>query len=446
MTTVCLSIFERAEPLALSNHRYYCARMQYQHVVASCNGIPSVKHRILYKYERLLHQLRQMPEQALLICASEDCVFFEPARVEIFMQGRDYLLPSIDLEDGSQPQAIQVWRNTATNRALIVALIAQQKIGRSEALDCEEQLLQALEKLPAYAQIDGICCTLKCCVRSETGWKSLGRIWTLSIAEMNEYGGVHPGFRDAVFEHINDWQQKGLPLLALPSHAEAQTEALSIHNPGSSVAIVTLYTPNIRQFGEIAERNFKRYCQRHGYTLYVHHEIDHGYCGEGVNGNWVKPWLLHQHLPQHDWVFWVDADILFLRQEQKLEPFLQGRDIVAMHDMGSWLINAGLFGLKRTQANFDLLDKAMQSIRAVEDKSSVYVGGGDQAVLIRLLMELGWDLEAGRDFVGMNTPWFYEQLDSFAVHYFGMGTEYRSLMMARAERQSLLRAEAGNAC
>ena len=76
MTTVCLSIFEHSEPQALSNHQYYCSRMGYEHVKVSMQGLTSSAHKLVFKYELLLHQLRKMEEGELLISTTEDCVFF----------------------------------------------------------------------------------------------------------------------------------------------------------------------------------------------------------------------------------------------------------------------------------------------------------------------------------------------------------------------------------
>lgn len=44
-------------------------------------------------------------------------------------------------------------------------------------------------------------------------------------------------------------------------------------NPGRPIALVTLYTPNIGSYARIAKRNFRHYCDAHGYTLYVHRDI-----------------------------------------------------------------------------------------------------------------------------------------------------------------------------
>jgi hypothetical protein len=197
------------------------------------------------------------------------------------------------------------------------------------------------------------------------------------------------------------------------------------------------YTPNIRQFGAIAESNFLRYCRRHGYTLYVHRETPVG-SEPGVTGTWLKPWLLQKYLPEHEWVLWIDSDILFINQSKRLEPLLEGREIVAAHDVGPWVINGGVLGLQRTRRNFELVEAMLEGIRAVPDKSSTYASGGDQTVIAETLKRrLNWDLEAGLDLIGLNTPWFFQDDSSLMVHYYGMAAELRALMMSSQDRVSL---------
>lgn len=144
MTTVCLSIFEHSEPQALINHQYYCSRMGYEHVKVSMQGLTSSAHKLVFKYELLLHQLhqlRKMEEGELLISATEDCVFFCMLPVEAMAQGRDRLLAGIDGENGDRQTAIQVWRNTADVRQFVLDCIGRAKImsGVTQELELHAQ-------------------------------------------------------------------------------------------------------------------------------------------------------------------------------------------------------------------------------------------------------------------------------------------------------------------
>ena len=65
-----------------------------------------------------------------------------------------------------------------------------------------------------------------------------------------------------------------------------RTKPPSAHlQPGRPIALMTLYTPNIGSYARVAERNFRRYCDTHGYTLYVHRDIP-AEIGLNATGNW----------------------------------------------------------------------------------------------------------------------------------------------------------------
>ncbi|MEZ2352531.1 hypothetical protein [Caballeronia sp. RCC_10] len=130
---------------------------------------------------------------------------------------------------------------------------------------------------------------------------------------------VHADLRDLFAEHINECQAKGRPYLTLPSQSESQAvdtpyQALNADSP---IALVVLYTPNIRAYGEIAERNLRRYCARHGYALHAYRDAPQE-AGQNASGNWPKPWVLRRHLPAHEWVVWIDADVLVIDQSTPL--------------------------------------------------------------------------------------------------------------------------------
>ncbi|QXZ09253.1 hypothetical protein KUF54_14665 [Comamonas sp. Y33R10-2] len=434
MTTVCLSIFEHAEPQVLANHQHYCSRMGYVHVQASMQGLQSRAHKLVFKYEMLLHQLRKMADDALLICATDDCVFLNMLPAEPMLQGRDRLLLGIDGENSDRQTAIQVWRNTEEVRHFVLDCIARSKIMRGVEQELDLHLDQ--DYVSAYTQVAGNYATVKCGVRYAVNWLGHSNVWTLSLYEVEIYAGVHPLFRQSLFEHINDWQQKAMPLFEFSAYAHVPQGGHGVHLGSKDIALVMYYTPNIRSFSAIAESNIERYCKRHGYTLYVHRETPPD-VEEGISGTWLKPWLLHKHLPQHEWVIWVDADMLLIDQSQPLEPLLQGRDILAAHDIGDWLINAGMLGFRRTQKNTALLAEMLDGIRAVKDKSSTYASGGDQTVIANLLQrELGWTLADGLDLISLNTPWFFQQGSSQLVHYYGMVNELRATIMAAQDRKS----------
>ena len=168
----------------------------------------------------------------------------------------------------------------------------------------------------------------------------------------------------------------------------------STYNPGRPIALMTLYTPNIGSYARVAERNFRRYCDTHGYTLYVHRDIP-AEIGLNATGNWFKPWLLHAYLQHHEWVVWLDADVLIADQQKALAPLLEGRDWLLAHDLGQWAFNSGVMAFRRTERNDAMLRDMMTTIAALHDRSSVYASDGDQLHFIRAMERDGrWTAKA----------------------------------------------------
>jgi hypothetical protein len=435
MTTRCLSIFQFDAPEVLNNHKHYAARSGYRHETLVLAGIQTQTHRLLMKYEAILHHLRGMPEMAALVCFSEDCLVLNPFPVETMLEGRQHLLMSLGGTTGKYQTAVQVWRNTKDVRAFIVERIEQCKI--SGPVHDEIELLASLDYIEPHTELGGVMCTMFCNPRFNPIWSKYPNLWTIVMSEEATYAHIHPNFRNALAEHINDHQQKGLRLFDFSAQYPVPDEAFTVYNPGRPVALVTYYTPNVREYGAVAETNMRRYCERHGYTLYVYRQTPLE-VGPGITGTWLKPWFLGKHLPHHDWVMWIDADILFIDQRKPLERLFEGRDIVAAHDIGPWVINAGFLGFRRKPAVLAFVNEIQQHVSAAPDKSSTYANGGDQTIIAHLLQDrLGWKLENGFDCMTINTPWYFQQPCSAMVHYMAIWTPMRAMLMAAQDRASL---------
>jgi hypothetical protein len=435
MTTRCLSLLNTDAPHVLINHKHYATRLGYQHETVSMTGIQTQAHRLLLKYEAILHHLRRLPEMGLLVCFGEDCLVLNLHPVEPLAEGRQHLLMALGGNTGREQTAVQIWRNTSDIRNFVVRCIEQCKI--SGPVHDEIQLLSPLDSIEPHQEIGGVMCTMFCNPRFEPIWAKYPKIWTLVMSEHKEYGHIHPIFRESLAEHINDCQQKGAKLLDFSAQYDVPAETHSVYNPGKPVALVTYYTSNVKAYGAVAELNMRRYCERHGYTLYVYRDTP-AEVGPGITGTWLKPWFLRKHLPNHDWVFWIDADILFFDQSKSLEPLFEGRDIVAAHDIGPWVINAGVLGFRRKPAVLAFVNEIYEHVSAAPDKSSTYANGGDQTIIANLLQSrLGWKLENGFDCVTLNTPWYFQQKNSLMVHYLAIWTAMRAMVMAAQDRASL---------
>lgn len=436
---IVVSHFRRAAPASLANHRRYASRHGYRHVFIDASAMPAqLQWQLLYKYEALLNTLRQaQPEEAVLLL-SEDAAIVQALPLDTLMAGRDHLLVRTSSHDLPQVD-VQGWRNTPAVQGVVRAILARCRLG-GEPVHAEAELLAGLASLHYTALLDGACPVMQAGYNFDPQW-SRHQTFAISIDDVPQdpsRKGVTARYRDVLVDHINRRQAAGLPLFSFPGHLPADTAERSTYNPGRPVAMVTLYTPNIGVYGRVAEHNFRRYCETHGHTLHVHRAIP-AEIGLAASGNWFKPWLLHAYLQHHEWVVWVDADVLIADQQRKLEPMLAGRDVLLAHDVGQWEFNSGVIGFRRTARNDALLREMMAQIGALDDVSSVYASNGDQLYFIRALKRAGaLDEDKIADFLELNTPWMFRRPDSFMVHYYGMWTEMRAMMMAHDSELSAL--------
>lgn len=431
MSAIVLSYFCSPARPSLENHRHYARRHGYRHEVVDVSVLhESVQLRMLYKYETLLHLLRQARPGQLVMVLTENAAIVDPVPLEPLMDDRDWMLVRTWGQDFPQTN-VQVWRNTYAVRERILQIVARCRLGNEEP-PAEGELFGELATLHFRETGDAPLFVMPCGYAVDPAWER-APTFAISIEGEPDYArrrSVCARFRNVLVDHLNERRAAGLPLFAFPDYDEAEPAERSTYAPGKRIALVTLYTPNIGIFGRIAERNMRRYCERHGYTLYVHREIP-AEVGLTGSGNWLKPWLLQGYLEHHEWVVWLDSDILIADLERPLEPLLDARDRLFAHDVGQWPLNAGVIGLRQTQANQDLLVSWMAGITALSDRSSVYADSGDQFYLIRALTELGLlDEELVLDFLACNTPWMFRHPGSFMVHYFGMWPQLRAMLMA----------------
>lgn len=397
---------------------------------------PTVQSRTLYKYQALLNILVQAEPGELVLVLTENAAIIDPMPLDALMEGRDWLFIRTWLET---PQTeVQIWRNTESARRLCEDLFNNSCVG-SGPIDAETQLFAGLQSHHWGERIAGAYPVMPACFDLDPLWS---REKTFAIEIENspltpscpQKMGVSGRFTDIFIAHINERKAANLPMFSFPEYSGSESDERSTYNPGHSIALITLHTPNAGNFARIAEHNFRRYSDRHGYTLYVHRDVPHE-LGMDANATWFKPWLLHGYMKHHDWVFWLDADLLISDQERPLEPLLEGRDLLLAHDVGQWSFNAGFMGFRKTDANDRALRHLMEKIAAVEDKSELYAGGGDQAHFIETLKQCGLTGSGVvSDQVSFNTYWEFRRPDSFIVHYAGMWWDIRAMMMAHDDR------------
>jgi hypothetical protein len=431
---IVLSHFCHEAAASLANHRYYAKQHGYRHEWITASSMPSsLQLRRLYRYEVLLNTLHRADPDELVLLLSEDSAIVEPVALDDLMVNRDWLLVATSSHPLVQID-VQVWRNTSAVREIVLQILKRCKLG-GERLTSEAELFTGLDRHHYMLTINGVCPVMQAGYNFDPGWSRVPT-FAISIDDAPENPlckGVSPRFRDVLVEHINRHRCTALPMFSFSGYVVEDTSDRSVYNPGCPIAVTTLYTPSIGDYARIAERNFRRYCDLHGYTLYVHRAIP-SEIGLNASGNWFKPWLLHAYMQHHEWVLWLDADVLVNDMQQKLEPLMTGRDLLLAHDVGQWAFNSGVMGFRHTPQNDAMLRELMSDIVDLEDRSSVYASDGDQAYFIKALERSGL-LGAATvvDLVTLNTPWNLRRPDSFIVHYYGMWKEMRTMMMAHDE-------------
>ncbi len=216
------------------------------------------------------------------------------------------------------------------------------------------------------------------------------------------------------------------------------SERFSCYNPGHSLAIVSLYTPEISDYAIESEMNIRAYCEKQGYTFYVYRET----LDRESHGNWSKPKALLNHIDDHEAVIWMDSDTLIFNDSKRFEEILERcvpmKKIIACEDVGSnnkqlpqgSILNSGVVIFRRHQYTKNLLER-WWDFRKNHDTSSLYASGGDQEVLINILKEsdgFGYN----RKIFPMNTfntdPRLIDE-ETFIIHFMAYPFSLKKIFM-----------------
>jgi len=182
------------------------------------------------------------------------------------------------------------------------------------------------------------------------------------------------------------------------------------------VAVTTLYTPEIADFSEEAVKNFRMYCDLHGYDLFVYDKT----IKEGLRGNWCKPAVLLSKIKKYDYVVWLDSDIAILDINRKLEDIIEpykDKLFIATDDMGAWHINNGFMIFKNTKYVQDMLGILWKMQSKFTSRRR-----GDQKFFIDFLEQLKFPKEKYHLYPQSEicAPLLLKNDKSFSVHIMGI--------------------------
>lgn len=436
-----VTFFDRFDEPVLRNHAHYCRKFGYPHVWLETERVSHPALRDSAKYSEILRRLRTLDEGDWLMFADGHSVIFHPIAIDTLMAGRDLI--AVDGPGGLALTNMMILRNTATNRALLHSLITA--VGKVVALAApyldESALLRPAGLLECNALIAD--CYVNVSWRISSWFNARIFVVNLDVLRILQPDGrisldmLHDiNLQRLLVRRVNAALMAGEPALSPPAYPPISEEPFSSLNSDAPIAFVTLYTHHINTYARVSEHNVRRYCERHGHAYHVYRGIP-GELDPAINGTWVKSWLVKRHLPQHQWVIWIDADILFVNQSKHIEPLLEGRDLLLAKDIGDWAFNAGVMGFRNTERNAALLAEIWERITAVDDKSTVYSSQGDQFYTNEVLREHGL---VGEDQVldnlSINTPPHLATDDSLLVHFVSLGEPYRSVYMADLDARS----------
>ncbi len=438
---LCVTFFDRLEEPVLRNHAHYCRKFGYPHAWIEVDRLSHPALRDSAKYSEMLRRLRTLEEGDWLLFLDDHSVIFHPMPVETLMAGRNLLV--VDGPGGLPLTNMMILRNTAANRALLYSLITA--VGSVLALVSpyldESTLLRPAGMLECNALIND--CYVNVSWRITSWFNARIFVVNLDVLRTLQPDGrvtqdmLHDiNLQRLLVRRVNAALIDAEPVLLPPAYPPISEDAVTSINEGAPIAFVTLYTHHINTYARVSEHNVRRYCERHGYAYHVYRGIP-AELDPAINGTWVKSWLVRRHLPQHQWVIWIDADILFVNQSRRVDPLLEGRELLLAKDIGNWAFNAGVMGFRNTERNAGLLTRIWERITTVDDKSTVYSSQGDQFYTNEVLQEQGL---VGEDCVldnlSINTPPQLATDESLLVHFVNLGEPYRSVYMADLDARS----------
>ncbi|KNC84626.1 hypothetical protein SARC_03156 [Sphaeroforma arctica JP610] len=205
--------------------------------------------------------------------------------------------------------------------------------------------------------------------------------------------------------------------------SESNRESGDPRRGDAKIAMVTLNTPNIAQYANLAEISQKHYAKKHGYDFYVYRDstldwdMERGFWDSAVT--WNKVNAVPRHMPDHEWVMWIDSDAVITNLDITLESIIaqgEGKEFLIADDPGGWQLNTGVWFAKNTQWTRDMMQKWWQMPKHQHNM------GAEQNQLIKLLNVLDrkktmWKLYKECDFNCLQDNRFE---GVFLIHFMGL--------------------------
>ena len=434
MVTVVSCFSDRHATSSRDNHVEFCRRTQATHCEEPISSsADSLELGVLFKYQMVSDRLSQAAENEVLIFATENALFVRFEDFGRIMEGRDSLVTKGFFGVNTEMFVI---RNNEANRIIARGMAARcRAFSEYGKFVTEEELLEAFPAVQDWDLTNGVLPIASMWSGQHPDLRGAPVIAVSLVYTPRLYSKYGPRWRAVFARHLNACHAAGDTAffnVAPPSGCDTD-EPLTVYQPGRPIAVVMLYTPNIAGYARFGEASLRAYCERNGYTLYQHRDVPSDFQLEAC-GNWSKPFLLGKYLPHHEWVFWVDADILVMNPAVKLEQFTEGRERVLTADICGWRFNSGVMGFRNTEANAKVLESVLARVHETEDVKHTFSSQGDQYYFLEQTLSHGLCPEADSpdliSFNALNTPWYFAKPDTFMCHFHGVSTELRMLFMS----------------
>lgn len=205
-------------------------------------------------------------------------------------------------------------------------------------------------------------------------------------------------------------------------------EEYECFNPENDIALVTMYTPSISEYGIIAEQNFKKYCKKNNITLHVYRNVPADLKENNIFDAWCKPWLLLKHYDKHKYVIWIDSDILF-GEDYKIKL-----DDICVFKDPYFVFNSGYMLFKTNNKNKELLNDVIESIKKIEGPlNGVYNHGGDQPRFIESVKKFYPGYSPLSNMLGNTHPCYPVSISphnkNIMLHFMGYKSSFRTAIM-----------------
>lgn len=411
---VVLSVCETTPiPSVIKNHASYALEHGYIHKVIDLSYVALPEYFLIFKWREIYDNLKRFPGYDFLVLSENSIVYSNYKVHDIFDKNTSFFVSLPFYPSLANTAAFFLKGDVATQVfTLNVSLGLRNYNGFRNIASKMDLYAVECDVISKNISLFDSGCTVKDNVFpiKQIQWKEGNTthysIWSarsplkcfiacsgLLIQEGSDGRLYRFGYDHRIIQLLLKDVQSGRTFLSgifdSTAASFASFNSAPIHlNQSSDIAIVSLYTANIANYGKVHEDSLISYCNKHNIAYHLYRDTP-TFVPVNVSKNWSKMHILRHHLSEHEWVFWVDADIVVTNLNSDLRDLITDQTAMFTFDHTGFYINSGVVGLKNTKNNFSALDAMCAELEAVKDQSSVYASGGDQKFICNILRKFG---------------------------------------------------------